>query len=266
MESLDPHCWSGLQAHFLPDRPGPLIGLHAIHTRLGAAWVDRWPDARGGAIFTGGNLMCWGDPATLPAADLVDIVRVLLHNWDRVLIDMRPGFEIALRRAVPGLMVWPRVILAHEHQRSAPDPPGAIIRRLAGADASLVSDLDAQIAWISDTYGGGAAMAENAAAWGAFVDGRLVSVAVPYFVGHRYEDIGIVTEPGFRARGLSGACAARVVAEIRARQRTPSWSTSPDNRASLRVAEKLGFVKQRDDVLYIAGAPLPGATTAASQV
>jgi len=77
-------------------------------------------------------------------------------------------------------------------------------------------------------------------------------------VGDRHEDIGVVTEAAFRGHGLSPACAARVMADIRGRRRTPSWSTSRDNTASRRVAEKLGFVKHRDDVLYIAGKPLPG--------
>jgi RimJ/RimL family protein N-acetyltransferase len=36
----------------------------------------------------------------------------------------------------------------------------------------------------------------------------------------------------------------------------PSWSTAPNNTGSLRVADKLGFVKQRDDVLYVAGKPV----------
>ncbi len=63
----------------------------------------------------------------------------------------------------------------------------------------------------------------------------------------------------FRGRGLSPACAARVIADIRARGRTPSWSTSRDNTASRRVAEKLGFARHRDDVLYVAGKPIAGA-------
>jgi RimJ/RimL family protein N-acetyltransferase len=50
-----------------------------------------------------------------------------------------------------------------------------------------------------------------------------------------------------------------VVEDVRARGRTPSWSTSPDNRPSLRVAEKLGFEKARDAVLYVVGMPVPGS-------
>ena len=52
-------------------------------------------------------------------------------------------------------------------------------------------------------------------------------------------------------------CAAGVARDVRARGRTPSWSTSPDNRASLRVAEKLGFRPVRDDCLWVTGQEIP---------
>ena len=67
----------------------------------------------------------------------------------------------------------------------------------------------------------------------------------------------MVTEAAHRGRGLSTACAAAVVADIRARGRRPSWTTSPDNAGSRAVAARLGFVPVRDDVLYAVGVPVP---------
>jgi hypothetical protein len=256
MDRLHPACWPELRGQFIPDRPGPLIGLHAIHTGRGACWVDRWPKARAGIVFTGGNLTCWGDPDALSPSALADIVDGLLRDWDRVFIEVRPEFEAPVRHALPGLLVWPRVVLVHEHEPSIRDPAGAEVRRVTRADVEAVRDLPAEIEWISDTYGGPAALAERAIGWGAFVGGRLASVAVPFFVGDRHEDIGVVTGAAYRGRGLSPACAARVIADIRGRGRMPSWSTAPNNTGSLRVADKLGFVKQRDDVLYVAGKPV----------
>jgi RimJ/RimL family protein N-acetyltransferase len=81
---------------------------------------------------------------------------------------------------------------------------------------------------------------------------------VPFTRGERWVDIGIVTEAFARGRGLAPACAARVVTDVRAAGRVPCWSTTPLNHASLRVAEKLGFRPARDDVAWVAGAPLPG--------
>jgi GNAT superfamily N-acetyltransferase len=248
-----------LRARFVPDRPGPLVGLHAIHSGRGACWVDRWPGARGGLVFTGGNLTFWGDPDALPGGALRDIVRSLLDEWDRVLIEVPLAFETLVRRALPDLLIWPREIFIHTRPPTLCTAQGAEVRRLTRCDAEAVRTLDEGIQWISDTYGGPAELAQTATAWGAYVAGQLVSVAVPYFVGDRHEDIGVVTAEAFRGRGLSPACAAHVMGDIRARGRIPCWSTARDNTPSRRVAEKLGFVKHRSDALYIAGMPMPGA-------
>jgi RimJ/RimL family protein N-acetyltransferase len=37
----------------------------------------------------------------------------------------------------------------------------------------------------------------------------------------------------------------------------PTWSTSPDNTGSRGVAARLGFVHERDDVLYALRTPIP---------
>jgi RimJ/RimL family protein N-acetyltransferase len=95
-------------------------------------------------------------------------------------------------------------------------------------------------------------------AYGATAGGVLASVAVPFYVGGGHEDIGVVTVPGRRRRGLSTACAAALIADVRARGRTPTWTTSPDNTASLAVAARLGFVPVRDDVLYAVRTAVPG--------
>ena len=40
-------------------------------------------------------------------------------------------------------------------------------------------------------------------------------------------------------------------------KRTSARTTSPDNEASLAVAAHLGFVHERDDVLYAVRTPVP---------
>ena len=111
--------------------------------------------------------------------------------------------------------------------------------------------------WIAGTWDGGDGLAGSGHGWGAFVDGRLVSVASSFFVGQQYEDIGVATHAEHRGRGLAFACAAGLCADIVARGRVPSWSTSPDNHASLRVAEKLGFVLDREDRLLVVNRAVP---------
>jgi predicted GNAT family acetyltransferase len=129
------------------------------------------------------------------------------------------------------------------------------VRRLDADDASHVARLSPSLAWIAATWGSPASLATSGYAWGAFVDQRLCSLACSFFVGERYEDVGVVTEAVVRGQGLSTACAAGLCGDILGRGRRPSWSTSLDNTASRRVAKRLGFVEQRRDRLLLSGGP-----------
>ena len=105
--------------------------------------------------------------------------------------------------------------------------------------------------------GWGAGPGNSGYSWGTFVDGELAAVACTFFLGRSYEDVGVVTVPKFQRRGLSTACAAALCRDIRTRGHQPIWSTSPDNAASLRVAEKLGLRVDRQDVTYVIGIDIP---------
>ncbi len=65
------------------------------------------------------------------------------------------------------------------------------------------------------------------------------------------------TEPEFSGLSLSTACSAKPCEDVRARGRTPSWTTSPKNATRVRVAEKLGFTFARNAHLYVIGIDVP---------
>jgi RimJ/RimL family protein N-acetyltransferase len=132
-----------------------------------------------------------------------------------------------------------------------------VVRRLGPDDTQRLGELSAESSWIAKTWGGPSGLASSGYAWGAFAGGRLVAVACTFFLGIGYEEIGVVTEPEFRGLGLSAACAGALCEDILDRGRYPSWTTSPDNSASLRVAEKLGFALVRRDYLYVVGIDVP---------
>lgn len=247
---LTPEQAASLRAWFLPDRPGPLVGLHVLNTGNGACFVDRWPGPRAALVDTAGNYSLAGDPAALAPEDLRGRVAGFLDAPD--------AFEPLLREAFPTLVVWPRVIFALGERRAAEPPRGVLVRRLLAGDAHQISGLRPELSWIAATWGGPGGLASSGHAWGAFVDGRLVAMASSFFVGERFEDIGVITEPEHRGRGLSVACAGALCEDILARGRRPTWGTSPDNTASLRVAEKLGFVLERHDREFVIGRAVPG--------
>jgi RimJ/RimL family protein N-acetyltransferase len=253
---------AAVAALFAPERPGPLIHPHVAATGVGRCRADREEGPRTAlAELPGGNVACRGEPAAV--ADLCGLVEAppewvpALQDvagvgvWDRIVAELpdaaEPAVRLPVRRLVPAdlpaLAAPARVLGINAAAEQGGDPQ--------------VEWLDPSIAWISETWGGHAGLAASGAAWVATDDGRPVAIACSFFVGRDHEDIGVVTEPAHRGRGLSTACAAAVVADIRARGRRPSWTTSPDNAGSRVVAARLGFVPVRDDVLYAVGVPVP---------
>jgi RimJ/RimL family protein N-acetyltransferase len=202
-------------------------------------------------VQTGGNYMLAGDLGALDPADLRDHVAGF--------VEAPAPFVPLLRAAFGEVAEWPRMILTREGPGGPVPAPGAgkLVRRLDGGDADSLAALGQETAWIANTWGGPAGLAASGVGWGAFSGPRLVAVACPFFVGEAFEDLGVVTEPAFRGLGLSTACAGEVARDVRRRGRIPTWTTSPDNTASLRVAAKLGFDLRRRDVLQVVGVPIP---------
>jgi len=227
---------------FLPERPGPLLQPHIAATGVGRCRADRWPEPRTVvAELPGGNVALRGEPVVVD--DLSGLV------------EAPPGWLPVLRELDPATGVWERLIAALPASAALPTPVG--VRRLEPGDAALLARLDPSLAWIWETWDDAARLASSGYAWAAFEDGVPVSVACSFYVGRQHEDIGVVTDPAFRGRGLSTACAAGVAADIRTRGRTPTWSTSPDNAGSRAVAARLGFTPVREDVLYAVRTPIP---------
>src|SRR5664280_1439946 len=213
---------------FTPELPGPVIFAHIRHSGVGRCLVDRWPDPRVVLAQTSSNYAIRGNPDALDNSALDDLAGF---------VEAPSVWEPMLRRIDPGLAMWNRVVAVLPAADSAP-PPDPRIRRLTASDTQAVGQLHPKISWISDTWGGPAGLAASGMAWAAFDAGTPVAVAVPFFVGDRFEDIGVVTD-------------------IRRRRHTPTWTTSPDNIGSLAVAEWLGFMPERHDVLWAVRTPIP---------
>ena len=78
---------------------------------------------------------------------------------------------------------------------------------------------------------------------GAISHNQLVAIAQNYALTEGFGDIGVFTLPEFRGHGLAAAAAALVADWLLGNGRTPVWSCGAKNQASLRVAQKLGFVE-----------------------
>ncbi|HXV92577.1 MAG TPA: GNAT family N-acetyltransferase [Pseudonocardia sp.] len=233
---------AAVAAFFAPERPGPIVHAHIAATGIGRCRADHRTAPRTALAEVTGNLACRGEPAVV--TDL------------RGFVEAPPEWLPALREVDPDTAVWERVVAVLPDSAEPPAPARAA-RRLGAADAAALGGIEPSIAWIHSTWGGPAALAASGYAWAAWEDDRVVSVACSFLVGRAHEDIGVVTDPAHRGRGLSTACAAALIADIRSRGRRASWTTSPDNAGSRAVAARLGFRHVRDDVLYAVHTPIP---------
>ncbi len=126
------------------------------------------------------------------------------------------------------------------HTATTPVPPfeSENVRLLTASDVPLLDS-----SWFHHEFESVAALLEDGASAGAVVDGRLVSLASTNGITDGYASIGVRTLEEWRGRGYATAAASIVARQLQQMGRTPVWSAGEDNYASLRVAEKLGFVE-----------------------
>lgn len=79
------------------------------------------------------------------------------------------------------------------------------------------------------------------------VDGQAVAICCCVRVPGRASEAGVETAPAYRGHGYAGQAVAQWAAALCQRGLLPLYSTSWDNRASQRVAAKLGLVDYGED-------------------
>ena len=92
-------------------------------------------------------------------------------------------------------------------------------------------------------YESTAALLREGIVAGVVLDDALVAIAHTVARIERYAELGVFTLNRFRRRGLATAATFLVAERVLAEGQTPVWSAGEGNRASLRVAQKLGFVE-----------------------
>ncbi|WP_424886876.1 GNAT family N-acetyltransferase [Streptomyces sp. XH2] len=221
---------------------------HARFTRTGRWWADRPSAPRAAAVSCAGYTLMGGDPRAVPPGALAPLAYGYFAVPDRFLPLLGEAFE----RIVP----WERMLWVRGDDALTPPSVTGMnitVRRLTSADAAAVHGLGPELSWIADTWGGPHGLAASGHGWGAFRDGRLLSLACTYFRGSSYEDIAVATRPEERGRGLATACVRSLCADITARGTLPTWTCSRHNEPSRRLAATTGFRLHRQYVHYAVG-------------
>jgi GNAT superfamily N-acetyltransferase len=88
---------------------------------------------------------------------------------------------------------------------------------------------------------GGSLVGEHPAS-GVFAGSSLVALAGYEVWGGRIAHISVITHPAFRSRGFGCSAVAHLAGVALAAGLVPQYRTLESNRASIRIAESLGFV------------------------
>jgi len=115
------------------------------------------------------------------------------------------------------------------------------VRQLTLADLELLESSPGEVQGAG--FGSPRGMLSEGIAACAIVSDRIVAIAHTSARTDGYADIGAFTLEGWRGRGFATAAASIVARRVQESGQIPTWSAGEDNFASLRVAQKLGFVE-----------------------
>jgi GNAT superfamily N-acetyltransferase len=106
--------------------------------------------------------------------------------------------------------------------------------------------------WITSNWGSKEAFMEHGFGFTMMHQNQLVSWSLADCVSGKRCEIGIQTLPEYRRQGLATLTAAAIVNYALQHGLTQiGWHTSEDNSGSIKVAEKVGFIRSTDYTWYL---------------
>jgi GNAT superfamily N-acetyltransferase len=132
-----------------------------------------------------------------------------------------------------------------ESARLRDQAPAAGTRQLTAADADAFARFTAEapVGDVDDAF----VELDHWLVYGSFVDDRLVAAASMYpWRGSRLADVGILTLPAYRGRGLATRTVRAICAAAIAEGYEPQYRCQLDHAASIGVATAAGFERFGD--------------------
>lgn len=236
---------AGRLAAQLPDDPETVIAASQMRANRARVWVDAWPAWQTAVVEDlgqPGEPMLFGQPAAWPASLFAGQRQwTCLNAAAADAAAMQAFLEAGMQRPFR-----PYDDVYHTLTASVAWPSHPSVRRLTAADLPLLYDAPPLLRGADPRR-----LVHETMAAGAVIDGLLAAVAHNYALSEKFGDVGVATLPAYRGRGLAVACAALVAAWLQQNGRIPVWSCGEGNRASLRVAQKLGFTEYSRRVYLI---------------
>jgi RimJ/RimL family protein N-acetyltransferase len=80
---------------------------------------------------------------------------------------------------------------------------------------------------------------------------RIIGEAVSIFKSNNYAEIDIITDPAYRGKGVAILVSQRFIDYCLSINIQPRWDCDVDNRASVNLANKFGFINPKKYAIYI---------------
>ena len=228
-----------LLAAALGDTPGTVQSIHMLARGLCRAYVAGDPARFEGAIV---QPTAWPEePAGFgPDPNVLWALLQRVQGWTCILVDTEVA--PALGRIIEAQMERPvRYLDDVTHLLTEPVwvTRKEAVRCLTLADLDLLESAPLELR--SSLWRDTRRLLAGGIVACAIVSNRVVATALVAACSDCYADIGVYTREGYRGRGYATAAASLVAQAVQESGRIPLWGAGAHNRASLRVAAKLGF-------------------------
>ena len=244
--SIDPDKREVLMPLFANYRPQRIFINSVLEGHSGTALTDSISDPRVARLTHPGWAILGGDVTHPIAQKLVQQssemwIITISEAW-RELIFQVHGHHLKQMRGI----AFSSESLNLKHLRNLQDriPLGCHIQRV---DIPLANRLRNEGLSSFPGFGSLTDFVERGIGFCATIEGRIISHAVSLMECREGIHIGIETHPDFRNMGFATAVAAKLLGHCIERGIYPHWSASCENKASIHLAEKLGFVR---DAVY----------------
>jgi hypothetical protein len=242
-----------LLAEALGDTPETTISVHLLRRDLCRAYVAGTPRQFLGAIVQDNQLPA--EPTAFGADPRIfwELLQIV-PGWECIEVDSEYAAtlgETISRNTGEQIRYYKDVYhVLPQRARTFADPA---VRQLDLSDLDLLGSMPG--ATETSGFGSLRELLEEGFVACAIVSDQIVSMAHTYARTTHHADIGVHTLERWRGQGFATAAASIVVRCVQDAGQTPVWSTGEDNWASLRVAQKLGFVEssRRTYVIPITG-------------